>query len=260
MREFLERNEAHLGAHRLLQYQSEELSLELCAEVEEHLESCSLCAARLREMEAERQAFLIQHPPGAFLAALEARKLQRRPQLRYFLGWGGLLASCAAALLLLWQPLSSEPEPKPLPVTRLKAAVDLSFHVKSGAHSRLGCAGEVLQPGDQIQLRISSPQAAHLLVVSLDSRGVVTPFYDLEGHSIPIEPGVAQLLEGSVILDEALGPERIIACFSEEPLETRTVLESGRRALRSAQGAPQAVKSLDLPCAQASFLIHKRAK
>ena len=122
----------------------------------------------------------------------------------------------------------------------------------------MGLPGAAYHPGDSLQLRYTTPAHRHLLVVSLDGHGAVTAFYERWGRSLSIEPGVAQLLQTSVVLDDAVGPERIIGCFSHAPLRTSQALEAGRRALAAAGGDPRAVESLDLPCDQTSFLIEKR--
>ena len=121
-----------------------------------------------------------------------------------------------------------------------------------------GRPGGTYRPGDRIQLRYTAPAATYLVVVSLDSRGAVTAFYDDAGRSLALEPGVARVLDGSVVLDDALGPERVVGCFADAPVATGEVVAAGRRALRAAGGDPAATGPLDLPCEQATFLIHKR--
>ncbi|MBU0553657.1 hypothetical protein KJ940_19455, partial [Myxococcota bacterium] len=229
------------------------------------------CAARLETGRASAAAFLRARPPSAFLAALEARRVQaeavteavteagpraleaptppRRRRARLTMG----LLALAALILLAWPPRP----PPPAPTTRIKAAVDLSFHVKRGAQIHLGRDGEALSEGDQIQLRVSTPRPAHLVVISLDGAGAVTPFYDDDGHGLALGAGVAQLLEGSVVLDEALGAERILGCFSSAPLETAQVIQAAQAALAAVGRDPRRVERLDLPCDQASFLIDK---
>lgn len=257
----------HPSALRLLEYQSEELEGAAKARVEAHVASCPACAARLAEARAEQAAFLIQRPTAALLAGLE----QRRPTswwrrwvinapTRPWVALGAL--ATAAALLIALRPapeiiaLSARPSTL-TPSTRIKAGCDLTFHVKSGAEIRVGEDGDALYPGDQIQLRVSTPQPTHLVIVSLDGSGAVTPFYDDEGWALEMEAGVAQLLEGSVVLDDALGAERVLGCFSESPVSTQAVLDAAAEALEAVDDDPRRVERLDLPCEQASFLIEK---
>ncbi len=209
--------------------------------------------ARLAELEAERRAFLTRRPTSAFTAAIEARRRRRR------LRWGGLLTfgltATAAAAALLMVPV---PPPEAAgPSVRLKAGVGLSFHVRSGGEVTDGQPGGTYHPGDAIQLRYTSGRHDHLVVVSLDSAGTVTAFYDAAGRSLPVTPGVGRLLDGSVVLDDALGPEAIFGCFSDAPIDTEAVRRAGVEALRSAGGDPAAVRRLDVACDQARLLIHK---
>lgn len=234
------------------------LGAEADAAARAHAEGCPHCRARLDALDAERRAFLSAHPPAAFAAALEARRRAARPWWRrvWLPGAGLALAAAAAAVLLLARP-TVEPPP---PTTRVKAAVGLSFHVRAGDTVRDGQPGAVLHPGDAIQLRYSTPAHRHLVVVSLDGRGAVTPFYDDAGRSLAIEPGAARLLEGSVVLDDALGTERVVGCFSPTPLDTDAVVTAARAALRVAGGDPRAVERLPLDCAQATFTFEKKAR
>lgn len=246
----------HLGHTRLRQLAAgEPIDPALAA----HAADCPHCRARLDALEADRRAFLARRPTGALLAALEARA-SAPPWWRRWLPalGGGLLLAGAAALALTWAPAAPAP-PEPDGV-RLKAAVGLSFHVRTPAGVSDGVPGGTYHPGDAIQLRYNSPAYEHLVVVSIDGRGTVTPFYDADGHSLGIEPGVGKLLDGSVILDDAEGTERIIGCFSPEPLDTATVVAAAEAALADAEGDSAAIDRLAVDCAQAAFTIEKRPR
>ncbi len=211
----------------------------------------------VRELAADREAFLLLHPPHRFAAALEERKARGRWRRAQFIFPVVLVASAAAVVAFTWVPNM------PLEVTqqtRIKAAPGLSFHVERNGMTQPGTAGGVYHPGERIQLRYSTGTHRHLVVVSLDSSGSVTAFYDAAGHSLDIEPGVQRLLAGSIILDGSLGPERIVGCFSNEALPTEDVVKAARDALRTAGGDPAKVKRLGADCAQATFLIDKRAR
>lgn len=237
----------HLGRHALARLASDEQDPQASA----HVAECASCATRLETLRNERRAFLVQRPFGALEGALEDKK----PQASWWPVWSGLLVAAAAALFLTARPpatvVASAPE------TRVKAAAGLTFHVRSGDEVRVGATGETVHPGDAIQLRYTSPQAAHLVVVSMDNAGAVTAFYDDRGRSLGVQPGVAQLLDGSVVLDDALGPERVIGCFSDTPLDTDAVVAAGRRALTAAGGDPRRVERLELDCKQVGFVLNK---
>lgn len=288
----------HPGLHTLRRLLAAETTPREARSLHAHLKRCMACSSRYHDLALQASAFLDEHPFDSIEAAMHASGRSRsvlpaahnesrtRPAAikapkESFWGWlSELLAShrlpalataaavAGLALLLIW-PRGMEPSPEELAPgssagsaisrgTRLKTAYGLSFHLQSGGRVEPGRPGAVCHPGDRIQLRYSSPRQGHLLVISLDSGGAVTPFYDDRGRSLDIEPGVARLLEGSIILDDAIGPERVIGCFSEDRIETEAALAAGRRALDAAGGDPQAVKELDLPCEQVGFLIKKR--
>ncbi len=248
---------AHPGRLTLGRLGAGELSPAERAAVLAHVAGCARCRAVIDDDEAERLAFLARRPASALLAALEARR--RTPWWRRVrpASWIGGLVAAAAALLLAVQ--TGDLSDSGGGGTRLKAAFDLSFHVRSGQTVEVGVPGASYRPGDAIQLRYSSPVDAYLIVLSVDSVGAATAFYDDHGRSLPIAAGVAELLDGSVILDDALGPERVIGCFSDAPLATADVLAAARAALSEASGDPRAVARLGAPCRQVSFLIDKRA-
>ncbi len=259
--ELLERSpvaSGHFGAHTLAQYAASELGSERHAEVAAHLAGCDRCRARLDDEDAERRAFLARRPTGAFLAALERRRPE--PWWRRFRWqpWLGAALAAAAMVALVVQSGALTNADGPGSRNRLKTAFDLSFHVRSGDVIELGKPGGIYHPGDAIQLRYSSPTEGHLVVVSVDSAGAATAFYDASGQSLQIAPAVAELLDGSVVLDDALGPERVIGCFSDTPLATDDVLGAARAALDAAGGDPRAVGALDVPCRQIGFLIDKQ--
>jgi len=54
---------------------------------------------------------------------------------------------------------------------------------------------------------------------------VTTPLYpEVPGESLKVAPDGEHVLEGSVILDDAKGPERIFAFFSDQPLTYQEVV------------------------------------
>ena len=214
----------------------------------------------VRELEADREAFLLLHPAGRFADALETRRTRRRWWRAQVALPVVLVAAAAAVVALSWVPADERGMRAVQQETRLKAAPDLSFHVERDGVVEAGQAGGVYHPGDRIQLRYSTGSHRHLVVVSLDSAGAVTPFYDAAGRSLDIEPGVQRLLDGSITLDAALGVERIVGCFSDEALPTDEIVKAARDALAEAGGDPAKLSRLQVPCAQATFLIDKRER
>lgn len=108
--------------------------------------------------------------------------------------------------------------------------------------SRAGGAPELLAPdaqvrsGDALRFAYESPEAGHLLVLELDGRGAASVFYPYgSATSAPIAAGQREFLPGSVVLDDAPGPEWLLAVFSPRPFEAAPLLE----ALRAQAGRPE---------------------
>ncbi len=267
----------HPAVIELDRFMAGELTGEAGDRIRAHLDECESCAARYERLLAQRDAFFEAHPE------LEPTGVTAEPLGQRLLRWiaapwiaPAALTATFAGLLLLYMLPTLVPGPgggsgDGLAVerghqageagqrVRLKAGFGVSFDVMTEAGQvEPGVPGGMYRPGDRIQLRYTSPHRAYVLVVSLDSRGGVTVFYDHEGHSMAIEPGVGRPLPGSILLDDAQGPERVFACFSEGPLPTDVVLTGLAEALREAKGDPVAVEPPEeLPCKVLDFLIFK---
>jgi hypothetical protein len=130
-----------------------------------------------------------------------------------------------------------------VPTVRTKGAngVHLSLFVNRPGGPVLAEPGTALRAGDQIQFRYAAAGHRYVYVVSVDGRHAITSLYpSSEGTSVAIEPGGERVLPGSIILDDALGPERVFAFFSATPL---TYAEVQARVTRGLEGAD--VQALD---------------
>jgi hypothetical protein len=84
--------------------------------------------------------------------------------------------------------------------------------------------GERLAPGDEIRFVAVPAEKKHLLVASIDGRGKVSVYFPFGGsQSGKLDQGGRMELPGSVVLDDAPGPERIFAVFSDEPVAAAEV-------------------------------------
>jgi hypothetical protein len=61
------------------------------------------------------------------------------------------------------------------------------------------------------------------------------------------------------VLDQAQGPERVFALFSDQPLEAATVVHALRELGAQGAGAIRRQRVLDLPCVQASVVFDKES-
>jgi hypothetical protein len=120
--------------------------------------------------------------------------------------------------------------------------------------------GAALAPGDRLRFEVAAPQDAFVSVVSLDARGSVTAFVPSTGNGLPVKAGSRQLLDGAVLLDESLGPERLLLSACAQSIAVDQVVATARVELDKAKGRTADVGTLPLPCKQTSFWIRKEMR
>ena len=129
-----------------------------------------------------------------------------------------LVPTMAAAFALL---LYVQPDP----TVRAKGDVDLEFMVLDDGNIRPGVEGETLQSGDQIQFTYRAPGLDSLVLLSIDGEGSLTVFHPSQGEEpVAIIPGDKHVLDGSIILDDAPGPEVYVAVFGVGSVDEATEL------------------------------------
>lgn len=222
------------------------------ARVERHLGDCASCARRKAAIEADAARFdqEIFVQGLAAQAAREARKGGKPAPWRA--AFGALTAVAAAAAVVAVLPSGGD-----VPGIRTKGggALELIAKTHDGSIERV-LPGDALAPGDAIRFEVQAPKGAWVAIVGVDSAQAVTPY--VAGASLP---GGKEVLPGSIVLDETLGAERIVAVFCEKPVATDALVEAGRRALAQAGGDPAAVVELGVPnCGQSSVLIRKEER
>jgi hypothetical protein len=115
-------------------------------------------------------------------------------------------------------------------------------------------------PGDAIRFEVSTGEPGYLAIVGADSAREVTAYFPAGAEAQAIGRGPKQLLDGSIILDETLGPERITAVLCKDPLTVARLIDATKQALERAGGDPLKLGEPELPCHKASFVIEKRAR
>ena len=209
-----------------------------------HVKTCAACSARLAELESLSRPFMND------IAARQPRRSARRNWV-----WGGLgltLASAAAVVLWLAPSRSS---------VRLKGGLQLDVVAKHGQSVDTILPGSELAPGDAIRFRLTLPRAAYVGIVGLDAAGQVTAYAPTAGAMRRLEAGAAQLVDGSITLDDTAGAERVVALACERSLDMTAVVDAGKRALAQAGGDPrQASGNLGFDCAYTSTWYQKRLR
>jgi anti-sigma factor RsiW len=253
--------------HELLRLRFGELAEGEAARIRGHLDGCPFCRARMGELDADEKAFLAAGDAGIasakILERLEApSKLEARASgIRALLG-GKLLRPLAVAAVLLISAVPAAILLRGEHGTRTKGGgVALEMFVNDPAvGARAARDGAILREGDQIQFRYRADGKRYVFVVSVTDRGVLSPLYpDRPGPSVEIAPAGTHVLAGSVILDDARGPERIFALFSDSPLSFDEVKASIDESLKKERSVTR-LQALDLgreDVVEATVLIQK---
>lgn len=215
-----------------------------------HLAGCLDCTAALAEIQSDQAAFKTVMPFERFVADHERRQAAHTPlaslvawwqRARWPLATAAVAATAVVALLIVSRPDDE---------LRLKGSdVKIGFLVKQGDEIRRGSDGERLAEGDRIQFLIRADAAARSMVlVGIDGRGAVT-VYGAESllEQVKGEPEV-RLLPESIILDDAVGPERFFAVFSSElgPEALHTEVQLAAQELARSQVDLSQIEALPL--------------
>ena len=245
----------HLSDYLLDRLAPGDLDAEREARAREHLETCDECRSRKQDHEAAAAELLGQEAPEAFARRIAARRAERdRPRPARL--WGAGLAA-AAVLVLAFGLVLQDSEP----TVRTKGGADLSFFVSEGGKGRPGLPGETLHMGDRIRLAVESADHAYVFVISVTGDGEVTPLYpEGSGASIQLSGEGQTLLDGSVILDDHRGDERLFALFSDRPLTAEEVTAAARKAITELRKQGEGVRGLvrlPLDATQATIWFRK---
>lgn len=223
-----------------------------------HLASCASCGARFRAIEADAARLLAGRPvvggaPAG--AALPGSRWWRGPRV------AGVLVVAVAALMLLVGPRRRAP-PAPEPALRAKGGtIDLEIFAKGRDGRVTGLLdGGTAHPGDALRFRVSARRAGYLGLISVDGRGAILDYGPGGARLLPAVAAGAQMVEGSIVLDDVLGPERLLGFLCAEPLETSRLLGAVADALQAGRGAhASGLVEVGLGCTQTSIRFTKVA-
>jgi|GEM_PF-684974 len=86
--------------------------------------------------------------------------------------------------------------------------------------------GSVLRPGDKIMFVVNPGSAKYVLIGSRDGSGAFTVYHPFGGDkSVAIERGSHEL-PGAVELDAVAGTEKLVAVFSNEPVDAKALRQA----------------------------------
>lgn len=222
------------------------------ATVEQHLAGCDPCSARLAEL---RRNQLAVEP----LLAEARRRYAVVRRRRWMLAAAPALFAAAATLLLLLMPRLREHLPE-----RIKGGggaallLDVAVRHADGKIETLQPNGRV-RPGDMVRFIVSTARPGHLVILGLDAAGKVSVYVADGPAPRAIDRGARQVMPGSIVLDETLGAERLVALECDLRFNVADAVDAGRRQLDRAARDPRRAGPLGLPgCFEAAMVMDKR--
>jgi hypothetical protein len=214
----------------------------------EHVNSCARCRSRLEQL---KQASRL--PESFILAGI------RRTRRRLWARRAGIATTSLAVAATLLVVLTRVPPLPPSPEgERMKGSeLSLGVYVRRGSGVVVAAQSPAaVAPGEQIRFEVTSAKPGFLGIVGLDAAGAVTPYVASGKRLRKLDAG-RQLLDGSILLDDTLGAERLIAVWCKDDRATRDVVDAARVALDRAGHDAERVGQLAVSCEQATFLLEK---
>lgn len=197
--------------HRL---RAGELGGEQARALQQHVDGCEPCTARMTENAAGFAAWN-EGDPVRMLAAIRRGADQRssggwwRSLTRFALAPLALAASAVAIFVAL-------PERGAPSTTRMKGGAILHvFRLQAGVAVE-AISGDRFAPGEPLQLTVDVPKDSLVQIAGVEADGDLYPIWPREGRSafVPMKAGAGQRLPGAVTLDDVPGSEtfHVIAC------------------------------------------------
>ena len=131
--------------------------------------------------------------------------------------WVPLLALAAGLMLVVTIALPDDP----VPGTRTRGDAFLNTFVMQDGVGQPWEAGTVLSEGDRVQFAYNANQTGETMVLlSIDGEGTLTVFWPASGDEpVAVVPQGTHLLEDSIELDGARGPEAFVIQFGVTSVE-----------------------------------------
>ena len=208
-----------------------------------HVTGCARCTAWLAAQEQVEAKVAHLWVPA-----------RRRPAAGFwrYLRLGLPVALGAAAALLVL----ARPRPPTETAKGASAPVQIA-RSRAGVLSWVSPADD-LAARDAIRIFVNRQDRAdrYVLVGSVDGSQQLARFYPMDGQgcSVPL-PAAGQPIDGSIVIDEAPGPERLVILVSHEPLCWPAV---GDAARRFALGAPLPAELLSQGVHATRMVLPKR--
>jgi len=222
---------------------------------------------RLNQIAQSNRNIYKNHSPKVLGHNIQVRAREQRPQMRIaFPGWlTPVLTGCLALVtlhflpeILLDQELTADHR-LIIPDSRIKGLEpSIKLFRKTESGSELLDHTHKAKEGDLIRLGYQAAGALHGAIISIDSRGVVTPHHPRNNTmSIELKSGDIVLLDYSYELDDAPYWEHFYFITSQKPFVLQPVLEAAGQIDMTVPAASQLQLKIDSDMKQFVFSLQK---
>jgi hypothetical protein len=119
--------------------------------------------------------------------------------------------------------------------------------------------GDRLAPGDALRFVLYPSGLPYALIASVDGAGQVNVYFPFHGEaSAAVDGAVAVPVAGSIVLDDAPGPERLFAIFSDRAIAARGLRELLAPMAAGGAASIRAAGRLPLPGTQQATLMFEK--
>ncbi len=236
-----------------------------------HAAECSSCASRIENAVEQERLFAGRVLPRTLPAVLaaEAERNRRWWTSRRFAWATGAVAAVSILVVAVvaldgWQdrgtgrraePVAATPQAEDDPYVGTKSAAALRVFLSRDGKARPLQDGKKLRPGDRLRVVPCGGGHRWLLLVYVDSKRSQQVVYPWEGSGSDAVPPEGEPLEGSLVLDDSIGKERLVGFFSDSRLKAADVLEFVAERCERLEGGPVEVNHL-----QAEVVVVELAK
>ncbi len=198
---------------------------------QQHLLTCSSCKAQwqaLSEDQKRFEQFVFARTLPKVQARLEAQRGSIWEKFRWKV-WVPALGVAMAAVMLMFKSQGTQLDADVYIGIKGQPTLEI-FAVRGSSDAFAVAPGVALQPKDRIRFVVNPAGAKYLLVASRDGAGTFSVYHPFGAQrSQPLSEQKARLdVPGAVELDDTLGPERVVAVFSADPVTAEQVEEALR--------------------------------
>ena len=230
--------------------------------IDEHLRACATCRQDHESLKKFRAEFSDQVLPRTIDRVRERVEAPAKLSFARPAVFAPVLASAAALALWVATGRPGLPGKDDGDTVRAKGEAALQIVARhEGRVATLDQSHPSVAAGDEIRFIVTPTDLSHpyLYIASVDGRGRANFYFPFDGaQSARVDRAGRWEIPGSIVVDDAPGPERVFALFSREPLAKAAVANALGEIGRKGWDAIRATARIDLgDVVQSSTVIEK---